>query len=265
MIKMQSPSAFLDAFVEGATGWLVLNRPERRNALNGEMWAAIPPLVAALNAHPEVRVIIIRGNGQEAFAAGADISEFATARSDSAAAARYERLNGNALAAIRSSARPVIAMVQGFCIGGGLALALAADLRVADGSAQFSLPPARLGLAYPLDGLSDLVAAVGSATAKELIFTARRVMADEALTLGLIGQIATNIESEVAALAIAVADGAPFTITHAKKAIDFLIRRPGHEDDVEVAWLAARCFDSEDYAEGRTAFMEKRKPVFRGA
>ncbi len=265
MIKMQSPSAFLDAFVEGATGWLVLNRPERRNALNAEMWAAIPPLVAALNAHPEVRTIIIRGKGSEAFAAGADISEFATARSDSAAATRYERLNGNAFAAIRGSARPVIAMVQGFCIGGGLALALAADLRIADGSAQFSLPPARLGLAYPLDGLSDLVAAVGPATAKELIFTARRVMADEALTIGLIDRLAADIEAETAALAADVAHGAPLTITHAKKAIDFLVRRPGHDDDAEVAWLAARCFDSEDYAEGRTAFMEKRKPVFRGA
>ena len=156
-------------------------------------------------------------------------------------------------------------MVQGFCIGGGLALALAADLRIADGSAQFSLPPARMGLAYPLDGLSDLVAAVGPAAAKELIFTARRVMADEALTIGLIDRLAADIEAETAALAADVAHGAPLTITHAKKAIDFLVRRPGHDDDAEVAWLAARCFDSADYAEGRTAFMEKRKPVFRGA
>jgi enoyl-CoA hydratase len=265
MIKMNSPSAFLEASVDGSTGWLVLNRPDRRNALNAEMWAAIPPLIRSFNEHPGVRVIVIRGAGSEAFAAGADISEFGAARNDSAAAAHYERLNGDAFAAIRGSNRPVIAMVQGFCIGGGLAMALAADLRIADATALFSLPPARLGLAYPLDGLSDLIAAVGASAAKDMIFTARRLKADEALRMGLIDRLTTDIESETRALAAEIAAGAPFTLTHAKKAIDYLARRPGHEDDAEVAWLAARCFDSEDYAEGRAAFMEKRKPLFRGA
>jgi enoyl-CoA hydratase/carnithine racemase len=264
MIKMNSPSAFLDAWVDGSSGWLVLNRPARRNALNAEMWAAIPTLIKSLDEHPDVRVIVIRGAGTEAFAAGADISEFGAARSDSAAAARYERLNGEAFAAIRASARPVIAMVQGFCIGGGLAMALAADLRIADGSALFSLPPARLGLAYPLDGLSDLIAAVGASTAKDMIFTARRIKAEEALRIGLVNRLATDIEAETRSLAAEIAEGAPLTITHAKKAIDFLAKRPGHEDDAEIAWLAARCFDSADYAEGRAAFHEKRKPLFRG-
>lgn len=265
MIKMSSPSAFIEASADGSTGWLVLNRPERRNALNACMWAAIPPLIRSLNEHPDVRVIVMRGAGKEAFAAGADISEFAATRNDSAAAVQYERLNGEAFAAIRASARPVVAMVQGFCIGGGLALALAADLRIADGSALFSLPPARLGLAYPLDGLSDLVSAVGAPAAKEMIFTARKLTAEDAFRIGLIDRLATDIDAEARALAAEIAAGAPLTITHAKKAIDFLARRPGHEDDAEVAWLAARCFDSEDYTEGRTAFMEKRKPVFRGA
>jgi enoyl-CoA hydratase/carnithine racemase len=265
MIKINSPSAFLDAWVDGSSGWLVLNRPERRNALNAEMWAAIPALIACLNDHPDVRVIVIRGAGTEAFAAGADISEFGAARNDSAAAARYERLNGEAFAAIRASARPVIAMVQGFCIGGGLAMALAADLRIADGSALFSLPPTRLGLAYPLDGLSDLVATVGPATAKDMIFTARRIKAEEALRIGLIDRLVTDLEAETRLLAAEIAQGAPLTITHAKKAIDFLAKRPGHDDDAEVAWLASRCFDSDDYAEGRSAFLEKRKPLFRGA
>lgn len=265
MIKISSPSAFLDAWVDGSSGWLVLNRPDRRNALNAEMWAAIPTLIKSLSEHPAVRVIVIRGAGTEAFAAGADISEFGAERSDSAAAARYERLNGEAFAAIRGSGRPVIAMVQGFCIGGGLAMALAADLRIADGSARFSLPPARLGLAYPLDGLSDLVATVGAATAKDMIFTARRIKADEALRIGLVNRLATDIEAETRSLAAEIAEGAPLSIIHAKKAIDFLTKRPGHEDDAEVAWLAARCFDSADYAEGRSAFLEKRKPLFRGA
>jgi enoyl-CoA hydratase/carnithine racemase len=265
MIKMPSPTPFLQARVEDSTGWLVLNRPERRNALNAEMWAAIPPLMQALEDHPGVRVIVVRGEGSEAFAAGADISEFAATRSDSVAAARYERLNGEALSALRRCARPVIAMVQGHCVGGGLALALAADLRIAGPSALFCLPPARLGLAYPLDGLSDLVAAVGPAAAKEMIFTARQVKAEEALAIGLVNRLATDLDAETAALAAEISRNAPLTITHAKKAIDYLTRRPGHEDDAEVAWLGQRCFDSEDYAEGRTAFMEKRPPLFRGA
>ena len=163
MIAITSPSPHLQAFAEGHTAWLILNRPERRNALNAAMWEAIPPLVAGLSASPEVRVIVIRGAGTEAFAAGADISEFGESRNDAAAAARYEQLNGEAFAAVRGCAKPVIAMIHGFCIGGGLALALAADLRIADRSALFALPPARLGLAYPLDGLRDLVATVGAA------------------------------------------------------------------------------------------------------
>ena len=265
MTPISSPSPFIQSFTQGSTGWLVLNRPERRNALNADMWSAIPPLMKALDESPDVRVIVIRGAGAEAFAAGADISEFGEARNDAAAAARYERLNGEAFAAIRGASKPVIAMVQGFCIGGGLALALACDLRIADQTALFALPPARLGLAYPLDGLRDLVTTVGAAAAKEMIFTARRVKAEEAMRLGLVNRIAADIESETAALCAEIAEGAPFTLTHAKRAIDFISDRPGHEDDAEIAWLGQRCFDSEDYAEGRKAFAEKRKPVFRGA
>ena len=264
MFPLSSSTPFLRGFVDGSIGWLVLNRPERRNALNGEMWAAIPPLVKSLDEHPDVRTIVIRGAGGEAFAAGADISEFGEARNDAAAAARYERINGEALLAIRGAGKPVVAMVNGFCIGGGLAIALAADLRVADSTALFALPPARLGLAYPLDGLKDLVAAIGPVTAKDMIFTARRVKAEEALRLGLVNRIAAELEAETRMLCAEIAEGAPFTLTHAKRAIDFITGRPGHEDDAEVAWLSQRCFDSADYAEGRAAFAEKRKPVFRG-
>jgi enoyl-CoA hydratase len=265
MIKIETSTNLLKARIEGSCGWLILNRPERRNALNAEMWAAIPSVLKALDEHPGVRVIVVRGAGQEAFAAGADISEFATARNSSAAADQYEKLNGAALTAIRGCSRPVIAMVQGYCIGGGVAIAMAADLRVADHSARFALPPARLGLAYPLDSLKDLVTTIGATATKDMIFTARQVKAEEAFRLGLVNRIATDIEAEVAALAAEIAEGAPFTLTHAKHAIDFLTSRPGHEDDAEIAWLGQRCFDSEDYAEGRAAFMEKRKPMFRGS
>ena len=265
MIALSSPSPHLQAFVDGSIGWLVLNRPERRNALNAAMWTAIPQLMKSLDDHADVRAIVIRGAGAEAFAAGADISEFGAERNDAAAARAYEVLNGAAFAAIRGAARPVIAMAQGFCIGGGLAIALACDLRVADASAQFSLPPARLGLAYPLDGLRDLVAAVGTPAAKDMLFTARRVKADEALRLGLIDRLATDVESETRALCAEIAAGAPLTITHAKRAIDQIAGNPGAVPQDEIARLAARCFDSADYAEGRKAFAEKRKPLFSGA
>lgn len=264
MTPLASPSPHVEAGIDGSTGFLILNRPERRNALNAAMWEAIPPLIAGLSASPEVRVIVIRGAGTEAFAAGADISEFGESRQDAAAAARYEQLNGQAFAAVRGCAKPVIAMIHGFCIGGGLALALAADLRIADRSALFALPPARLGLAYPLDGLRDLVATVGAAAAREMIFTARRMSAEEALLSGLVNRLADDLAADTAALGAEIAQGAPLTITHAKRAIDLISGRPGHVDEAEVRALAARCFDSADYAEGRAAFAEKRKPVFRG-
>jgi enoyl-CoA hydratase len=264
MTQLPSPSPLVQCFIAGSTGWIVLNRAERRNSLNAEMWAAIPPLMKSLDDHADVRVIVLRGAGAEAFASGADISEFDQARNDAAAAARYERLNGEAFAAIRGASKPVIARIQGFCIGGGLAIALACDLRVADGSAVFALPPARLGLAYPLDGLRDLAATIGPSAAKDMIFTARRLKADEAHRIGLIDRVAQDIDAETEALCAEIAQGAPLTITHAKRAIDHITGRPGHEDDAEIAWRAERCFDSEDYAEGRKAFAEKRKPVFKG-
>lgn len=264
MLQLETPSPHIQAFRDGAIGWLMLNRPARRNALNGEMWAAIPPAMRLLDQSPAVRVIVIRGAGSDAFAAGADISEFGETRHNAAAAHDYEHLNSAALAAIRAPGKPVIAMIQGFCIGGGLAIALACDLRVADGNAQFALPPARLGLAYPVDGLRDLVATVGVAVAKELLFTAKRLKTHEALRLGLINHEFPDIEPETRDLCAGIAEGAPLTITHAKRAIDLIAARPGHGDEADIAALAARCFDSADYAEGRAAFAEKRKPRFEG-
>ncbi len=261
MIPLPSPSPHVQAFRDGSIAWLVLNRPARRNALNAEMWAAIPSLMKSFEESLDVRAIVVRGSGHEAFSAGADISEFSETRHDARAAAHYEALNAEAFDAIRNSAKPVVAMIQGICFGGGLAVALACDIRAADGSALFSLPPARLGLAYPLDGLRDLVCAVGPSAAKDLLFTARRLKAHEALRLGLIDHQFPDIEPETRALCAAIAEGAPLTIRHAKRAIDMIAGRPAAED---LASLAALCFDSRDYAEGRAAFAAKRKPTFTG-
>ena len=242
----------------------MLNRPQRRNALNRDMWAALPDLVAALDRDPETRVLVLSGAGSEAFAAGADIAEFATLRAGPDQAADYEALSGKAFAALRNTAKPVIAMIQGFCVGGGLALALAADLRVAAADAVFSLPPARLGLAYPMEGLRDLLLAVSPAFAKEILFTARRFTADEALHAGLVHRVvaADRLAAEVAGLCTEIGDNAPLTITASKRAIDSLAGRPVLEDP---ARLAALCFGSADYAEGQRAFLEKRKPRFSGS
>jgi enoyl-CoA hydratase len=263
MTKIASPTPFLEAWRDGPIGYLTLNRPDRRNALNREMWAALPDLVAALDGDPETRLIVLRGAGTEAFAAGADISEFAENRANPELARDYEALNGKAFAALRATAKPAVAMISGFCIGGGLALALACDLRIAGEDALFALPPARLGLAYPVDGLSDLLHAVSPAFAKEMLFTARRYRAAEALKAGLVHRVVAQdrLDAEIKALAAEIAENAPLTIKASKRAIDALAGRPVAED---LQALAAACFASADYAEGQRAFLEKRKPRFTG-
>lgn len=263
MIDLASPTPYVKAWREGAVGHLMLDRPDRRNALNRDMWAALPPLIAALDRDPDIRVLVVQGAGSEAFAAGADIAEFADQRANPGQASDYEALNGEAFAALRNTAKPAIAKIRGFCIGGGLALALAADLRLAADNAVFALPPARLGLAYPIEGLRDLLHAVSPSFAKEMLFTARRVTADEALGAGLIHRVVApdRLDSAVADLCAEIGSNAPLTITASKRAIDSLAGRPVPDDPAELANL---CFASADYQEGRRAFLEKRKPRFTG-
>lgn len=263
MTKITSPTPYLEAWRDGPAGFLMLNRPDRRNALNREMWQALPGLVDALDSDPETRLLVLKGAGTEAFAAGADITEFAANRANPELARDYESLNGKAFAALRATAKPAVAMISGFCIGGGLALALACDLRIAAEDALFALPPARLGLAYPVDGLRDLLHAVSPAFAKEMLFTARRYTAAEALKAGLIHRVVAKdrLEAETTALAAEIADNAPLTLKASKRAIDQLAGRPVGDD---LAALAAACFASADYAEGQRAFLEKRKPRFTG-
>lgn len=264
MNDIASPTPYLKAWSDGPVGYLMLNRPERRNALNRDMWAALPALVEALDADPETRLLVIKGAGSEAFAAGADIAEFAAARANPGLAKEYEALNGKAFAAFRDTAKPTLAAIQGFCIGGGLAVALACDLRIASENALFSLPPAKLGLAYPIEGLRDLLNAVSPAFAKEMLFTARRYTAAEALKAGLVHRVveAGRLEREIADLAAEISENAPLTIKASKRAIDALAGRPVRDDP---AALAAACFASDDYAEGQRAFLEKRKPRFTGS
>lgn len=266
MTAIVSADPRLKAVVEAPIGWIVIDHPERRNAVTLAMWQALPALVAALDADPAVRVIVLRGGGETAFVAGADISEFETARRDAASARAYEATNEAAFAAIRGAAKPTLAMIRGFCIGGGAGLAVACDLRIAADDAVFAIPAARLGLAYPPPAIGDFVRLLGPARAKDLFFTARRVDAAEALTIGLVDRVVTaaSLEAETRTLAAGIADNAPMTLRAAKAAIGAIAGPPDPAADARALALAEACFESADFAEGRAAFLQKRRPAFEG-
>ena len=251
--------------IEGGIGWLVFDHPERRNAVTAEMWEEIPRAAQALDRDASVRVVVMRGAGETAFVAGADISEFAERRTG-AAAAGYERNNALAFQALAGIGKPVLAMIHGFCIGGGVALSLSADLRYASTDAVFAIPAARLGLGYAMGGLEALAQLVGFSAAKEIFFTARRFSAEEALRMGLVNRVvpAQELEGFVRETAGRIAENAPLTLRSVKRIVAELVRDPAQRDHAAIASGIAACMESEDYREGMRAFLEKRTPVFRG-
>jgi enoyl-CoA hydratase/carnithine racemase len=251
--------------VEGALGWIVFDHPERRNALTAGMWEAIPAAAEQLARDPAVRVVILRGAGETAFISGADISEFERMRTGPEAAG-YEKLNARAYAALAGIDKPVLAMIHGFCMGGGTAIALQADLRYAAEDAEFAIPAARLGLGYAPSGIETLVQLVGPSAAKELLFTARRLRADEALRVGLANAVVRKAELEafVRRTAETIAGNAPLTLASVKRVVRGLARRLPVAEDPEIVRSVRACFESEDYQEGVRAFLAKRPPVFRG-
>ncbi len=249
---------------EGPVGRLVLDNQARRNAISADMWRAIPSAIAALETEAEIRCIVIRGAGSAAFAAGADISEFEKNRSSEADVLEYEAATAAAHRAIEGTPKPVIALIHGFCVGGGLAVALSCDLRYADRSSRFAIPAARLGLGYGVHGTHRLVATVGHAAAREIMFSARRYDATEALAMGLVNRVLEDgeLDAYVHKVALELAANAPLTIAASKQVINTLAAARGDHAGAEAA--VARCMKSEDYIEGRRAFMEKRAPAFKG-
>ena len=250
---------------DGDIGFVIASNPARMNAFTAGMWRALPEVLTAAEADAAIRVIVLRGAGTRAFSAGADISEFDSARSGDATAA-YDALNDAAFRALSGCTKPTIAMIHGFCLGGGLAIALCADIRLADDVAEFAIPAAKLGLGYNARWVRPLLAAVPPARAKELLFTGRRFKAAEAQAMGLVNAVvpAAELEAKTRALAGEIAANAPLTVRAAKRTIDELTRNPQSPDLAALDAAVAACFASEDYAEGRLAFKEKRKPRFQG-
>ena len=228
------------------------------------MWREFPAVLAELGEDPSVRCIVLRGAGDIAFAAGADISEFESNRADADGARRYEAATTATHLALESTLKPVIAQIRGFCIGGGLAVALSCDLRYCADDSQFAIPAARLGLGYGIHGHRRLVATVGHAAAREIMFSARRYDARAALELGLVNRVlpVAELDAYVRALAMDLAANAPLTQAASKAAINAVIAEQGDFKVCEA--MIVQCMQSADYREGRTAFMEKRKPRFEG-
>jgi enoyl-CoA hydratase/carnithine racemase len=250
---------------EGALGWIVFDQPERRNAISVEMWEQLPDAVAAFAADPEVRVLVLRGEG-DAFVAGADISQFAEARTEAGDVSRYGRVAGRGLGALLQLEKPLLAAIRGPCVGGGVVVALTADLRFAADDAVFRIPAARLGLGYEATGVAALAGAVGWSAALDLLLTARRVGAAEARRIGLVDEVrpAAALDDLVRERAGRIAENAPLTLRAIKIAAREL-RKPESLRDLDAVGAAyAACFASEDYREGVAAFLQKRPPGFRG-
>lgn len=250
--------------IEPPLAWIVVNRPAARNALTRAVWRGIAARVDSLSSNAEVRVVILRGAGEEAFMAGADITEFPAIRADARATLEYDRDTMRALHAIENLAQPTIAMINGACFGGGCSVALACDLRIAADHATLAIPAARLGLAYPF--VDNLVHTVGKGNAADILLSARALRADEALRIGLVNRVvpAAELDSVVRRYALQIAEGAPLTLAAHKAAIQEATRREAERNPARLRTLVARCFDSDDYREGVAAFIGKRKPKFFG-
>jgi enoyl-CoA hydratase/carnithine racemase len=251
----------------GAVAEIILNNPARHNAISLDMWQRMAELLAEAAADRSVRVLIVAGAGGRAFAAGADISRFESERASLEATRHYNVIAGEASERLYTFPRPTIAKIRGFCIGGGVNIATCCDMRFAASDATFAIPAARLGLGYGFAGVKRLAEVVGLPAAMDLFYTARRLSADEALAMGLVNRVVpvTDIDETVAETARTICENAPLTIA-AIKAIAREIGKPSAARDLaKVDAMVEACFTSHDYAEGRRAFMEKRKPDFTGS
>ena len=245
------------AAVEDGVGLITFNQPEKRNAMSVDMWTAMGDILDSFAADREVRVVVLTGAGHKAFVSGADISQFEKQRANADAQVEYDKLTSAGRAKLAAFAKPTIARIRGFCLGGGLGIAMQADIRIAAVDSEFGIPAARLGIAYGFDMTRKLVDLVGPAHARMLLYTGKRIDAVEAQRIGLINRMTSDEElSEVVLdLARTIADNAPLSIAAAKLTVASTLQDSAERDTDAVQRAVAACFDSADYREGRTAFM----------
>ncbi|HWE23209.1 MAG TPA: enoyl-CoA hydratase [Myxococcales bacterium] len=261
-----NPSDKMLARKDARVGTMIFNNPERHNAVSLEMWQAAAKILDDFAADEEIRVVVLAGAGGKAFVSGADISRFEDERATREAVERYNAATEKVYSGVATFPKPTIAMIQGYCIGGGLNLSICCDLRFCSESSRFGLPAAKLGLGYGYPGLKRFIDTIGPAHTKDIFFSARQLGAAEALAMGIVNRVLPDAElsSFVETYARGVAANAPLTV-QAVKQISLEVLRPESERDLKrAADLVARCFASDDYVEGRRAFLEKRDPVFTG-
>jgi enoyl-CoA hydratase/carnithine racemase len=252
---------------DGPLGWIVFNQPEKRNAVSQEMWEAMPGYVHDLATDDAIRVVILRGAGETAFVSGADISQFKDRRRNMADEEEYRKISARGQDALGHLAKPLLAMIHGYCVGGGLSIAIGCDLRICSDDARFGVPAARLGLGYHYHGMEKLMRLVGPACTKEIFFTARTdFSAQDAWRMGLVNQVVPKAELErfTREYALTMARNAPLTLRSAKATVEQLVKTPAERDLALLDKLIADCFNSQDYQEGVKAFSEKRRPQFQG-
>jgi enoyl-CoA hydratase len=261
----EAPKLLLEK--DGPIGWIVFNQPEKRNAVSQEMWELMPDYVHDLATDDAIRVVVLRGAGDKAFVAGADISQFKDRRRNMADEEEYRRISGRGQDALAALSKPLLAMIHGYCVGGGVSIAITCDIRLAADDARFGVPAARLGLGYHYHGMEKLMKLVGPAYTKEIFFTARTdFSAQDALRMGLVNHVVPRGELErfTRDYALTIARNAPLTLRSAKATVEQLVKPAGDRDLALLDKLIADCFNSQDYQEGVRAFSEKRRPQFRG-
>jgi len=256
----------MQAKKEGRVGYVIYNNPERHNAVSLDMWEAAVAILEDFKADKDISVVVVTGAGGKAFVSGADISKFEKERSDEASVARYGQMVEASYTAFHTFPKPTIAMIRGYCIGGGMGLATCCDLRIATEGSKFGVPAAKLGLGYGYPGLKRLVDIVGPSFAMEIFYTARQFTAAEAVAMGLVNRVVADgeLEKYVSDYAAVIAGNAPLTIKAVKATVAEVMREDSKRDIKLTQDLVDACFKSNDYQEGRKAFMEKRKPVFTG-
>src|SRR3954469_13385031 len=266
MITLETKSTRIAARKDGAIGWMIFDNPAKHNAISMDMAEAVPEVMQAFESDAEVRVIVIAGAGEKAFAAGSDISGFESVRADPQKNRHYNDVNERSYNAVYECAKPTIAMIRGYCIGGGLDFATSCDVRFCSENAVFAVPAGKLGLGYGHEGILRFGRVMGLMRARDLFLSGRRVDAAEALRLGLVHRVIalSELEAETTAYAQSVADNAPLTLAAIKRAFLEYEKDPAIRDLNRVQAMIDACFKSTDYVEGRAAFAAKRKPQFKG-